>query len=60
VSFIRAPRITHVGDGVEVWGAIDSEPVAARSGRVSVLTFHPEVTRVDAWHRSWLDSFGFR
>ena len=36
VSFIRAPRITHVGDGVEVWGAIDSEPVAARSGRVSV------------------------
>ncbi|HKK70784.1 MAG TPA: pyridoxal 5'-phosphate synthase glutaminase subunit PdxT [Candidatus Krumholzibacteria bacterium] len=58
VSFIRAPRITRLGDGVEVWGAIDSEPVAVRSGRVSVSTFHPEVTRVDAWHRSWLESIG--
>lgn len=56
VSFIRAPRILRVGDGVEVWGRRDDEVVAVRSGRIAALTFHPEVTRVEAWHRAWLDT----
>ena len=57
VSFIRAPRIVRAGDTVTVDGHHGDEIVAARQGNVSVLTFHPEVTRVDAWHRRWVDSF---
>lgn len=55
VSFIRAPRIVATGPGVEVWGRRDDEIVAVRAGRVAALTFHPEVTGVDAWHRAWLE-----
>lgn len=58
VSFIRAPRITRVGDGVAVLGRRDTEVVAVRQGNVTALTFHPEVTRVDAWHRAWLATMG--
>lgn len=53
-SFIRAPRITRVGDGVTVWGTLDGEPVAVRCGAIAALTFHPEVTGDPRWHRSWL------
>ena len=58
VSFIRAPLVTRVGDGVEVWGRRDEEVVAVRAGRLAALTFHPEVTRVEAWHRAWLGTLG--
>jgi 5'-phosphate synthase pdxT subunit len=54
VSFIRAPRITRVGDGVTVWAALDGEPVAVRCGSIAALTFHPEVAGDPRWHRSWL------
>lgn len=60
VAFIRAPRITRVGAGVEVWGRLDTEIVAVRSGLVSALTFHPEVTGTAAWHRDWLQGSGVR
>jgi pyridoxal 5'-phosphate synthase pdxT subunit len=42
--FIRAPRISRVGDGVEVLAKFEEEIVAARDGRVLVTTFHPEMT----------------
>jgi 5'-phosphate synthase pdxT subunit len=58
VAFIRAPRITRVGDGVEVWGLHGEEVVAVRCGLVSALTFHPEVTGNLAWHRDWLQRVG--
>jgi len=58
VSFIRAPRIVRVGEGVDVLGRHEDEPVAVRQGHVTALTFHPEVTRVDAWHCAWLTSLG--
>lgn len=54
VSFIRAPRITRVGEGVTVWGSFDGEPVAVRCGSIAALTFHPEVTGDPRWHRAWL------
>ena len=50
--FIRAPRITRVGDGVEVLARYRGEPVGVRQGDVVALTFHPELTgdrRVHAW-----------
>ena len=50
--FIRAPRITRVGRGVEVLARYRDEPVGVRQGDVVALTFHPELTgdrRVHAW-----------
>lgn len=42
--FIRAPRIERVGDGVEVLGSIDKEPVLVRQGNVLAASFHPELS----------------
>ena len=53
--FIRAPRITRVGDGVEVIGEVDGEPVAVRSGTITAATFHPELTDDDRLHARFLD-----
>jgi 5'-phosphate synthase pdxT subunit len=50
--FIRAPRITRVGRGVEVIATLGGEPVGVRQGRVVALAFHPELTgdaRLHAW-----------
>jgi 5'-phosphate synthase pdxT subunit len=50
--FIRAPRITRVGRGVEVIATWRGEPVGVRQGRAVALTFHPELTddrRMHAW-----------
>ena len=50
--FIRAPRITRVGEGVEVLVRYRGEPVGVRQGNVVALAFHPELTadrRVHAW-----------
>ena len=42
--FIRAPRIRSLGDGVEVVGTLDGEPVLVRDGRFLLASFHPELT----------------
>jgi len=42
--FIRAPRIERVGDGVEVLGSINDEPVLVRQGNVLAASFHPELS----------------
>jgi 5'-phosphate synthase pdxT subunit len=50
--FIRAPRIEHAGDDVEVLARYDGHPVLARQGRVWVASFHPELSgdlRLHAW-----------
>lgn len=50
--FIRAPRITRVGRGVEVIATLRGEPVGVRQGRAAALAFHPELTadtRLHAW-----------
>lgn len=51
--FIRAPRITRVGPGVDVLGRRDGEPVLVRQGSILAATFHPELTGDDRVHR-WL------
>ncbi len=55
--FIRAPRITRVGAGVEVVATYSGEPVAVRSASgsgVNVLaaTFHPELAGEVGLHRA--------
>jgi 5'-phosphate synthase pdxT subunit len=42
--FIRAPRIRSLGEGVEVLGELDGEPVLVRDGRLLLASFHPELT----------------
>lgn len=50
--FVRAPRITRVGSGVEVLDTLDGEPVLVRSGRITCATFHPELTPSTSLHEA--------
>ena len=54
--FIRAPRVTGAGEGVEVLAELDGEPVLLRQGRFLVATFHPELTDDTRVHELFLDS----
>lgn len=42
--FIRAPRITRVGDAVDVLASVDDDPVLVRQGPVVAAAFHPELS----------------
>lgn len=42
--FIRAPKITRIGEGVEVLGRLDNEPVLVRRGNILASSFHTELT----------------
>jgi len=42
-SFIRAPVVERVGDGVDVLAEVDGRPVLCASGPVVVASFHPEL-----------------
>ena len=50
--FIRAPRITRVGTGVEVIAAFQGEPIAVRVGNVIGASFHPELADEAGLHRA--------
>lgn len=43
MTFIRAPYIESVGEGVEVLSVVDGHIVAARQGSQLVTAFHPEL-----------------
>lgn len=49
--FIRAPKITALGEGVEVIGTVDQEPVLVQQGLVIAATFHPELTNDTTIHK---------
>ena len=53
--FIRAPRIEHVGPGVEVIATEGNDPVAVQQGRVMAATFHPELGEDTRVHQAFLD-----
>jgi 5'-phosphate synthase pdxT subunit len=55
--FIRAPKIEHVGEGVEVIATEgpDNAPVAVRQGRVMAATFHPELSDDKRLHQLFLN-----
>jgi 5'-phosphate synthase pdxT subunit len=52
--FIRAPKISRVGQGVEVLAKSQSEPVWVRQGRTMAATFHPELSDDAYVHREFL------
>ena len=53
--FIRAPKIVHVGDGVEVVATEGADPVVVRQGRAMAATFHPELSADTRIHQAFLD-----
>ena len=53
--FIRAPRVTDVGERVEVLAELDGDPVLLRQGRFLVASFHPELTDDARVHQRFLD-----
>jgi 5'-phosphate synthase pdxT subunit len=53
--FIRAPRVTQAGPGVEVLASHDGSPVLLRQGRFLVASFHPELTDDTRVHERFLE-----
>ncbi len=53
--FIRAPKIEHVGEGVEIIATEGTDPVAVRQGRAMAATFHPELSDDPRVHQAFLD-----
>ena len=56
--FIRAPKIEHVGEGVEIIATEGTDPVAVRQGRTMASTFHPELSADPRVHQAFLDLCG--
>jgi pyridoxal 5'-phosphate synthase pdxT subunit len=53
--FIRAPKIEHVGEGVEIFATEAGYPVAVRQGSTMAATFHPELSDDPRIHQAFLD-----
>jgi 5'-phosphate synthase pdxT subunit len=53
--FIRAPKISRVGSGVEVLATEGRDPVVVRQGKVMAATFHPELSEDARVHQAFLD-----
>ncbi|MDC7241654.1 MAG: pyridoxal 5'-phosphate synthase glutaminase subunit PdxT [Spirochaetales bacterium] len=53
--FIRAPRITYRGKGVEVLVSFEDAPVLVRQGSCLAASFHPELTGYKSVHRYFLN-----
>jgi 5'-phosphate synthase pdxT subunit len=53
--FIRAPKISHVGPGVEVLATEGSDPVVVRQGKTIAATFHPELSEDSRIHQLFLN-----
>ena len=53
--FIRAPRITRTGNGVEVLAVRDNDPVLVREKNILAATFHPELSQDRRVHQMFLE-----
>ena len=53
--FIRAPKISRLGPGVEILATEGEDPVIVRQGRAMAATFHPELTDDRRVHQLFLD-----
>ena len=56
--FIRAPRLTRLGPGVEPLATCRGDVVLARQESIMVASFHPELTTDERVHRRFLDLAG--
>ena len=55
--FIRAPKVTRVGRGVEILADHAGVPVLLRHGPITVASFHPELAHDPRLHAQFLASF---
>ena len=55
MTFIRAPYIESVGEGVQALATVDGHIVAARQGNQLVTAFHPELHADTRVHRYFLE-----
>ena len=55
--FIRAPKISVIGDGVKVLANHGRDIVMARNERILVATFHPELTDDTRIHQYFIENF---
>ena len=53
--FIRAPRISRIGEDVETLATRDGSPTLVRQGHMLAATFHPELTEDTRVHQLFLD-----
>ena len=53
--FIRAPRITRLGEGIETLATRDNFPTLIRKGQILAATFHPELSDDPRVHQLFLD-----
>ena len=60
LTFIRAPKILSVGEGVEVLLKMDDFIAAAESPDVLVTVFHPELTPSLVFHRHFAHKCGLQ
>ena len=56
VCFIRAPKITHVGDNVRIISKLNNEIVGVLQNNIVAFTFHPELTPSPNY-LNWLSNF---
>ncbi|HKQ09430.1 MAG TPA: pyridoxal 5'-phosphate synthase glutaminase subunit PdxT [Blastocatellia bacterium] len=56
--FIRAPKITEVGQGVTTIATLKGEPVMVRQGNLVAATFHPELSEDDRAHHLLIEMAG--
>jgi len=54
--FIRAPKISSCGRGVEILAEHEGAPVLVRQGTVFGSSFHPELSNDDRIHRLFLNA----
>ena len=54
--FIRAPRITETGAGVEVLARREGFPVLVRQGNLLAATFHPELSSDRRIHKLFVEA----
>ena len=60
VAFIRAPLVTEIRAGVKVLARHSGGVVGVRQGRVTGVSFHPELTGETLFHRRLLADIGVR
>jgi len=53
--FIRAPRISRVGDGIEILATREGNATLVRKGKLLAATFHPELSDDIRVHQLFLD-----
>ena len=58
--FIRAPRITHIGEGVRVLARLNGDPVMVAEGKLLATVFHPELSGDDRIHARFLEMAAVR